>query len=138
MIGAVRGWLPWPVIFVCQALACAQSGPQLPCGREAVPQYPDLSNAPIVTFWSQSSLGPDWKPPSCTGWTAEGFSTLVTAVARFRGPSTEDLLRRIGAISFGTRSGLRRNRCGSHAVLVGGLERSLGTAAHRHRASSQE
>lgn len=99
-ISAARAWLPLPVIFLWQALACAQSRPELPCGPEAVPFYPDLSNAPIVTFWSQHSLGRDWKPPACAGWTAEGFSTLVTTVARFRGPSgTEGLLRRIGAIS---------------------------------------
>lgn len=99
-MSAARDRLALPAILICQALACAQSRPQMPCGLEAIPPYPDLSNAPIVTFWSQNSLGADWKPPACTGWTADGFSTLVTATARLRGPSSADgLLRRIGAIS---------------------------------------
>src|SRR5206468_2950691 len=63
-------------------------------------RYPSASDKPIVTFWSPAPLGGDWKPPACTSWTAEGFSTLVTTVARFHGPAeTEDMLRRIGAIS---------------------------------------
>jgi hypothetical protein len=97
---AGRTWLALQVILLCHALACAQSPPRLPCGREGVPLYPDVSNPPIVTFWSQSSLGLDWKPPACTGWTTDGFSTLVTIAARFRTPAgSEGLLRRIGAIS---------------------------------------
>ena len=86
------------LMFLYQVLAYSQ--PQLPCGREAVPSYPDLSDAPTVTYWGRSSMGSDWKPPACTGWTAEGFSTLVTTVGRLRAPpGTEGLLRRIGAIS---------------------------------------
>jgi hypothetical protein len=53
-----------------------------------------------VKSWSESDLGRDWRPPACTGWTAAGFTTLVTTVARFRhAPEAEDLLRHIGAIS---------------------------------------
>jgi hypothetical protein len=53
-----------------------------------------------VKLWSRSDSGSDWKPPACTGWTAAGFTTLVTTVARFRHTSeAEGLLRHIGAIS---------------------------------------
>jgi hypothetical protein len=83
-----------------QAKGNAQSGPQPPCGNESVPPYPGLDDSAIVKSWSKSGLGQDWEPPACTGWTAVGFSTLVTTVARFRSTSTaEDLLRHIGAIS---------------------------------------
>jgi Family of unknown function (DUF6675) len=45
-------------------------------------------------------LGLNWVPPGCTGWTAEGFTTLVTTDARFPHTSeAEGLLRHIGAIS---------------------------------------
>lgn len=54
--------------------------------------------------WDRSSLGRDWKPPACTGWTTAGFTTLITTVARFRYPAgptggSDGLLRHIGAIS---------------------------------------
>lgn len=88
------------VILLCQARALPQSGPQAPCGQEPGPPYPGLNDSAIVKSWNKSELGRDWRPPACTGWTALGFTTLVTIAARF--PSTmssEDLLRRIGAIS---------------------------------------
>jgi len=90
--------LALPLLLLYPPLIGAQ--PQLPCGQEAIPPYPNLSSPPVVTFWGQSGVGADWKPPVCTGWRASGFSTLVTTVARFRDASeTEGLLRRIGAIS---------------------------------------
>ncbi len=50
--------------------------------------------------WSKSDFGSDWKPPACTGWTAAGFTTLVTIVARFQDArETKDLLRHIGSVS---------------------------------------
>src|ERR1700676_1540434 len=83
-----------------QALGYAQSGPQPPCGKEPVPPYPRLDDSVVVKLWSKSDFGRDWRPPACTGWTAVGFTTLVTAVARFHYTSqTEGLLRHIGAIS---------------------------------------
>jgi hypothetical protein len=67
---------------------------------EPIPPYPGLDDSATARFWSKADLGRDWKPPACTGWTAEGFSTLVTTVARFRSSSdAEGLLRHIGAIS---------------------------------------
>jgi hypothetical protein len=58
-----------------------------------------LDNSPIVKVWSESD-GRDWRPPACTGWTAPGYSTLITTTARFRHTSgTDGLLRHIGAIS---------------------------------------
>jgi len=84
--------------FVLPAMLLWQAIP--PCGEDAVPSYPSLDQPPLVKFWSEAEFGRAWKPPACTGWTETGFSTLITAVARFRysaGP--EGLLRRIGAIS---------------------------------------
>jgi hypothetical protein len=78
----------------------AQSGPQPPCGVDSIPPYPSLADSPVVKFWSTSELGEHWRPPECTGWTGEGFSTLVTTAARFNHESgMEDLLRQSGAIS---------------------------------------
>src|ERR1019366_3493189 len=102
----VRIWTWHRVLFVllamllCQAQGYAQSGPQPPCGKEPVPPYPGLDDSAIVKSWSESDVGPDWRPPACTGWAAVGFTTLVTTVARFRHTSeAEGLLRHIGAIS---------------------------------------
>jgi hypothetical protein len=82
------------------ALQAAHLGPQPPCGKEFVPPYPALNDSAIVKSWNKSELGRDWSPPACTGWTAVGFTTLVTIAARFRYTSgAEDLLRHIGAIS---------------------------------------
>jgi hypothetical protein len=90
----------WSAMLLCQAHGYAQLGPQPPCGRDPVPPYPGLDGSAIVKSWSKSDFGRDWSPPACTGWTAAGFTTLVTTVARFRHASeAEGLLRHIGAIS---------------------------------------
>jgi hypothetical protein len=89
-----------PVLLLFQAHVHAQSLPQPPCGKEPVPPYPGLDESVVVKSWSRSALGRDWKPPSCTGWSADGFNTLVTTAARFRYTSNaEGLLRHIGAVS---------------------------------------
>jgi len=83
-----------------RALQEAQPGPQPPCGKEPTPPYPALDDSAIVKSWSKSDLGRDWRPPACTGWTAVGFTTLVTTAARFHHISeAKDLLCRMGAIS---------------------------------------
>ena len=62
--------------------------------------WPRLGNSPNVRSWSESDLGQHWRPPACTGWTAAGFSTLITTAARFRYISgVEGLLQHIGAPS---------------------------------------
>jgi hypothetical protein len=77
-----------------------QVGPQPPCGKEPVPPYPGLDDSAVVKSWSKFDFGHDWRPPTCTGWAAVGFTTLVTTVARFRHASeTDGFLRHIGAIS---------------------------------------
>jgi hypothetical protein len=92
IIAAFALSLGWP--------CAAKSGPQPPCGKESVPEYPALDESAIVKSWSQSDLGRDWKPPACTGWAETGFTTLVTIAARFRNASdSENLLRHVGAIS---------------------------------------
>ena len=82
------------------AQQAVQLGPQPPCGKEPIPPYPGLNDSANVKSWSGSDFGRDWRPHTCTGWTALGFRTLVTTVARFRHTSEADgLLRHIGAIS---------------------------------------
>jgi len=81
-------------------------GPPPPCGNEPNPSYPALNDPPKVKSWSQSDLGLTWKAPACTGWTEQGFTTLVTTAARFPyNAEAPALLRRIGAIS--ERAGMR-------------------------------
>jgi hypothetical protein len=88
------------VLLLCQMHGYAQMAPQPPCGSEPVPPYPSLDNPPVVKFWSESDIGRDWRPPACTSWAEVGFSTLITAVARFRYTAgVEGLLRHVGAIS---------------------------------------
>jgi len=84
----------------CQAPLYAQSGPQPPCGVDSIPPHPSLADSPAVKFWHPAELGEHWRPPACTGWTGEGFSTLVTTAARFRHASgMEGLLLQSGTIS---------------------------------------
>ena len=100
-------WAEWRLVSLvllamlfCQTHGYAQSGPQPPCGKEPIPPYPGLDDSASVKAWSKSDFVADWKPPACTGWSAVGFTTLVTTVARFRhGSEAEGLLRHIGAIS---------------------------------------
>src|SRR5260370_29888777 len=87
-------------VLCCYACGFGQSAPRPPCGVEPVPPYPSLADSPAVTFWSDDEVGEKWRPPACTGWTGEGFSTLVTTAARFRrSGGMEELLRQNGAIS---------------------------------------
>jgi hypothetical protein len=88
------------LIPCCEVAAQADSGPQLPCGGEALPGYPEVDSSPTVKVWDRSELGREWLPPGCTGWSTPGFSTLVVTVARFQyGDDADSLLRHIGAIS---------------------------------------
>ena len=98
----IWGWVPLVLfaMLLWQAPGYAQVGPQPPCGGEPIPPYPGLGDSANVKLWSKPDLGRDWRPPVCTGWTEEGFTTLVTIAARFRSTSGADnLLRHIGAIS---------------------------------------
>ena len=95
-----RVWFLLSAMLLCQARGYSQLGPQPPCGKEPVPPYPGMYDSAIAKSWSKSEFGRDWKPPACTGWAENGFTTLVTVTARF--PHTSEvggLLRHIGAIS---------------------------------------
>jgi hypothetical protein len=95
-----RAAFVWLTCLVCQIHGYAQAGPQPPCGTESVPPYPGLNDPAVVKLWSKSDVGGDWRPPACTGWSAAGFTTLVTTAARFRySAGAEALLRHFGAIS---------------------------------------
>jgi len=91
------------LIACCPAVllgaAAGSAGPQPPCGAEPVPPYPDLQHSPAIKVWDRITLGRDWTPPDCLGWSAPGFTTLVSTVARFRADGAEGLLQRIGDIS---------------------------------------
>jgi len=78
----------------------ANHEPQPPCGSDPTPAYPDLGKPPSVGFWDRSDPARAWAPPSCTGWTTQGFSTLTAVAGRFRTTTGANALRtRIGAIS---------------------------------------
>ena len=78
----------------------AQSGPQPPCGSDPAPAFAALDAAPRVRVWTAADLGPDWKPPACTGWTASESPTVLALAARFRFPGgMEELRRKVGAVS---------------------------------------
>lgn len=90
----------WLAMVWGVAQGYAQSGPQPPCGAEPIPGIPALEGSPVVRFWSAAETGANWRPPGCTGWMAEGFSSLVTTTARFRhAGGVEDLLLSSGAVS---------------------------------------
>jgi len=88
-------------VFSClQAFGFVEPGPQPPCGVESTPAYPDLEHSPAFKVWDRASMGRDWIPPGCLGWSAPGFATLLTTVARFRySGAVEELLGRVGRIS---------------------------------------
>lgn len=75
------------------------TGPRPPCGAESIPPYPDLLHSPTIKVWDRSGRGRDWSPPACLQWSAPGFTTLVSTVARFHAGNGEELLHRLGAIS---------------------------------------
>jgi hypothetical protein len=103
LFGRFSGVVPLIVIaaILCgEASSRADTLPQPPCGSATFPPYPGLENSPAARSWDRAESGRDWTPPPCTGWTDSGFTTLVVVAARFRhATGTEDLLRRIGAIS---------------------------------------
>ena len=80
--------------------SATDAGPQPPCGGEQSPHYPSLDQPPLTRVWQRNELGPDWQPPSCTGWTQPGFTTLAETAGRFRSDSgLEGLKQAVGAIS---------------------------------------
>src|ERR1700719_1698 len=89
------------ILSVClRGASIDELGPQPPCSMEPTPPYPDLEHSPSFKVWDRASLGHEWKAPGCIGWTASGFATLVTTVARFRhSTGVEGLLNRVAAIS---------------------------------------
>jgi hypothetical protein len=104
-----RVWQQWPRVvplIVSATILCAgvtsqaDSGPVPPCGSTTFPPYPAVDKAPTVEAWDPSTLGRNWIPPACTGWTTPGFTTLVVTAAVFRhGSGVEGLLRRFAAVS---------------------------------------
>ncbi len=88
-------------VFLCAGgPGRAETLPQPPCGNVPYPPYPDIEASPDVGNWDRAKSSRDWTPPSCTGWTEAGFTTLTATAARFRNSTgPEGLLRRLGAIS---------------------------------------
>jgi len=68
----------------------------------AVPPAPDYASAghpPNIRVWDRRDRADPWVSPACTGWTAKGAGVLVAVASSFSGGSSEDLLKRFGAIS---------------------------------------
>jgi hypothetical protein len=89
------------VVF-CSGLVSGvpESGPSPPCEREPFPAYSGVEQPPATVFWERDDSDHDWVPPLCTGWTTQGYSTLVATAGRFRVASGNSAIRRrIGAIS---------------------------------------
>ena len=93
-------------IFAC-ALSLLTSGaqafgPQPPCAIAGTPAYPPPDAAPTIVIWPGKELEQGkWRPPSCTGWSAESHSRLIVTLTgsfHFDG-SMSALLARVGAIS---------------------------------------
>src|SRR4051812_46336197 len=77
-----------------------ESSPVPPCERDPFPAYSEVDQQPATRFLERDDSGHDWVPPSCTGWTTRGYSTLMATAGRFRDASgIGDIRRRIGAIS---------------------------------------
>jgi len=92
--------LAGPVALVCVVMAAAQSRPQLPCGQEAFPAYPDVASPPVVTYWSRATSVRRGRHRPARDGPAEAIRRWSPTVGRFRGPgSVEELLQRIGAVS---------------------------------------
>ena len=88
------------IIFGGLAFSAPESRPELPCENVPFPSWSELDKQPVTKFWDGGELGRDWMPPTCSGWTARGFSTLVATAGRFRGSSgITDIHRRVGSIS---------------------------------------
>jgi len=98
-VGSVIKTIALAAISILLCSSAEALGPKPPCGGESVPPYPDLDHSPAIQVWDRSTLARDWTPPACLGWTAPGFTTLVSTAARFHATGAEALLQRIGDIS---------------------------------------
>ena len=80
--------------------ALAVELPALPCGDTAFPTATPVGAPPAVAVWSGKDLGPNWRPPPCTGWQPGATRFAIAVSGQFSGPATtEDVLARVGAVS---------------------------------------
>ena len=78
----------------------AAEPPALPCGDAAFPTASPVGAPPAVVVWSGSDLGPDWRPPACTGWQPGPTRVAIAVAGQFNGPpTTDDILARVGSVS---------------------------------------
>ncbi len=63
------------------------------------PDYAAAGDPPNIRVWDRRDRAAPWVPPSCTGWSAKGAGVLVAVAGSFSDGSSEDLLKRFGAIS---------------------------------------
>jgi hypothetical protein len=89
------------ILLFAALQAAAADFPQPPCGTaEPFPAFPATGTPPTIRAWKSSELGPNWKPPACTGWGPSTSPTVVALAARFQfAGGLDGLRRRIGAIS---------------------------------------
>ena len=85
-------------LFLYPSLVVAQAEPKPPCEGSVFPPYAELGEPPVVKVWSGGAMGENWIPPSCTGWTSQGFRVLTAIAATFR-DDRNGILERPGAIS---------------------------------------
>jgi hypothetical protein len=88
------------VFALIGGVSAADQNPVPPCGGAApYPVYAAVDAPPAVKVWSGDSLA-TWKPPACLGWSAKDDGVLVGLAGTFHfNGSTDDLLKRFGAIS---------------------------------------
>lgn len=88
-------------LLLAAALAApAGAQPRPPCDAAALPDYVPLDAPLAFQIWRPQDLAAGWAPPPCTHWSKRDFSALIAVAGRIGGvPSTEDLLRRLGAVS---------------------------------------
>ena len=100
----IRGARLYCAVFLLTLLSltayASPPGPEPPCGGPPRPPYPDLGAAPHAQVWSAGNLPEGWAPPTCLGWAASGFRTLVALAGRLRtSVGADELLARFGAVS---------------------------------------
>ena len=88
------------VLALIGGATAADKSPVPPCGGAGpYPDYAAVDSPPAVGVWSGEGLAA-WKPPACLGWSAKSEGVLVALAGSFHfNGSTDDLLKRFGAIS---------------------------------------
>ncbi len=103
------GWfrsVPNPILLAAALMLClggmarAEDLPKPPCmASPPEPAYAAAGHTPNIRVWNRRTQTAPWVPPACTGWSAKGAGVLVAVAGSFSDGSSDDLLKRFGAIS---------------------------------------